>query len=50
MQIRERIARITAERTGQSAEKVEKDMDRDYFLSAEEAVQYGIVDKIIQRL
>ncbi|MNV76987.1 ATP-dependent Clp protease proteolytic subunit [compost metagenome] len=50
VQIRERIARITAERTGQSAEKVEKDMDRDYFMSAEEAVQYGIVDKIIQRL
>ncbi|MBY9080237.1 ATP-dependent Clp protease proteolytic subunit [Paenibacillus sp. HN-1] len=50
VQIRERIVRITAERTGQPAEKVEKDMDRDYFMSAEEAVQYGIVDKVIQRL
>lgn len=50
LQIREKVVRITAERTGQPAEKVEKDMDRDYFLSSEEALEYGIIDKIITKL
>ncbi|OBR64257.1 ATP-dependent Clp endopeptidase, proteolytic subunit ClpP [Paenibacillus oryzae] len=44
---REKLNRITAERTGQPLERVERDMDRDYFMSAEEAVAYGIVDKVI---
>ncbi len=44
---RARSVEITAERTGQSADKVEKDMDRDYFMSAQEAMAYGIVDKVI---
>lgn len=47
LQIREKIVRITAERTGQPPEKIEKDMDRDYFMSAEEAQAYGIIDKVI---
>lgn len=45
--IREKLNRITVERTGQSLEKVEKDMDRDYFMSAEEALEYGIIDQVI---
>lgn len=45
---RERLNRITAERTGQSLERIEKDMDRDYFMSAQEALTYGIVDQVIQ--
>ncbi|RXZ79215.1 ATP-dependent Clp endopeptidase proteolytic subunit ClpP [Paenibacillaceae bacterium] len=50
LQIREKTVRITAERTGQSIEKVEKDMDRDYFMSAEEALEYGVIDRIITSL
>lgn len=44
---RERLNQITSERTGQPLEKVERDMDRDYFMSAEEALAYGIIDKVI---
>jgi ATP-dependent Clp protease protease subunit len=43
-------ARILAENCGQSYEKVLKDFDRDYWMDATEAVQYGIVDKISDRL
>lgn len=50
LQLRSKVVNITAERTGQSAEKVEKDMDRDYFMTAEEALEYGIIDKIITRI
>lgn len=50
LRIRETLNRITAERTGQPLERVEKDMDRDYFMSSEEAVAYGIVDKVVHRL
>lgn len=49
LNIRERLNRITADRTGQPLERVEKDMDRDTFMSAEEAVAYGIVDSVIER-
>ncbi|MFK7693932.1 ATP-dependent Clp endopeptidase proteolytic subunit ClpP [Paenibacillus sp. HJGM_3] len=48
--IRERLNRITAERTGQPLEKVAMDMDRDYFMSAEEAKAYGIIDEVIVTL
>lgn len=50
LKAREILVRITAERTGQSAEKVQQDMERDYFMSAEEAVEYGIIDKVITNL
>ena len=39
--------RITAERTGQPLEKVEKDTERDYFMSAEEAKTYGLIDLVV---
>ena len=45
---RERINRVLAEKCGQPFEKVEKDTDRDYFLTAEESVLYGLVDRICQ--
>jgi ATP-dependent Clp protease protease subunit len=38
---------ITAQHTGQPLEKVSKDMERDYFMTAEEAKQYGIIDRVI---
>ncbi|MCC3371626.1 ATP-dependent Clp protease proteolytic subunit [Cohnella sp. REN36] len=50
LDIRSRLNRITAERTGQPLERVERDMDRDYFMSGLEAVEYGIVDKVITSL
>ncbi|MFP6816041.1 MAG: ATP-dependent Clp protease proteolytic subunit [Pseudomonadales bacterium] len=47
---RERINSIIAEQTGQPLERVEKDTDRDYWMSAEESVDYGIVGKIINNI
>ncbi len=43
---RERLNKILAKATGQTFEKVEKDVDRDYFMSADEAKKYGIVDQV----
>ncbi|MEF2968951.1 ATP-dependent Clp endopeptidase proteolytic subunit ClpP [Paenibacillus sp. M1] len=45
---RENLNRIAAERTGQPIERIAKDMDRDYFMSPEEAKAYGIIDQVIQ--
>lgn len=44
---KERINQILAKHTGQSIDKIEKDADRDFFMNAEEAKNYGIVDKIL---
>ena len=48
LKIRDRLNQILAQHTGQPLNKIEKDTDRDYFMSAEEAKKYGIVDKIIK--
>jgi ATP-dependent Clp protease, protease subunit len=50
LKTREKLAQIISERTGQSVERVEKDMERDYFMSAEEAKEYGIIDDIVTKL
>ena len=47
LRMRDRIEEILAKHTGQSLEKIKKDTDRDYFLSAEEAKTYGLVDEVI---
>jgi len=47
LKMRDRLNRILAERTGQPLERIERDTDRDNFLSAEEALKYGLIDKII---
>ena len=47
--IKKRLIEIFAERTGKSIEQVEKDMDRDNRMSAEEAREYGIVDEVIDK-
>jgi ATP-dependent Clp protease protease subunit len=47
LKTKEKLNGILAKNTGQKIAKVEKDSDRDYFMSAEEAVKYGIVDKMI---
>jgi len=46
LDIRKRLNGILAERTGQPIERIERDTDRDNFMSAEDAVSYGIIDKI----
>lgn len=50
LNIRAKLNGIASERTGQPLERIEKDMDRDYFMSSEEALQYGIIDKVITSL
>ncbi|PFA63218.1 ATP-dependent Clp endopeptidase, proteolytic subunit ClpP [Bacillus sp. AFS015802] len=49
LKLREHINKIIAEKTGQSVEKVAFDTDRDYFMSAYEAKEYGIIDEIIEK-
>ena len=45
--VKRRMEEIIAEHSGQSLERVSSDMERDYFLTAEEAKEYGIIDKVI---
>ncbi|MCL2382315.1 MAG: ATP-dependent Clp protease proteolytic subunit [Treponema sp.] len=45
--LREKINRLIAEETGVSAGQVEKDTDRDYWMSADEAVKYGLISRVI---
>lgn len=45
--LRERLNAILAEKTGQSVEQIAKDTERDNFMSADEAVTYGIIDKVL---
>lgn len=47
LKMKSKLNDILAKHTGQKVSKVEKDTDRDYFMSAEEAVKYGIVDRVI---
>ena len=49
LKIKEKMNRILAERTGQSFEKVEQDTDRDFYLTAEEAKVYGVIDEVIKQ-
>jgi ATP-dependent Clp protease protease subunit len=47
LSIRERLNNILADHTGQPIEKIQQDTDRDNFLSATDAVSYGLIDKIL---
>ena len=47
LRLRERLNELLVKHTGQSLEKIQKDTDRDYFMSADEAKEYGIVDEVI---
>ncbi len=47
LRMKQRLNEILQRHTGQTLEKIEKDTDRDYFLSAEQAVEYGLVDKVV---
>lgn len=50
LKMRDKLNHILADRTGQTLSRIEKDTDRDYFMSAEEAKEYGLIDKVIQRV
>ncbi|RUO61568.1 ATP-dependent Clp endopeptidase proteolytic subunit ClpP [Pseudidiomarina marina] len=47
LDIKDKLNRMLAENTGKDLEQVAKDTDRDYFMSSEEAVNYGLVDKVL---
>jgi ATP-dependent Clp protease protease subunit len=49
LKIRERLNKIMAKHTGQSVERIERDMERDHFLEAEAAVEYGLVDSVLSK-
>lgn len=48
LRIRDQLNLIMADHTGQPVEKIKKDTDRDYFMSAQEAKDYGLIDKVIE--
>jgi len=47
MRMKDRLNRILAERTGQTLERIQADTERDYFMSAEEAKEYGLIDEVM---
>ena len=49
LRTRDTLNKILAERTGKSLEVIEKDTDRDNFLTAQEALEYGLIDKVIEK-
>ena len=49
LKTREQLNRILAERTGQPLEKIERDTERDYYLSATESKDYGLIDQVIDK-
>jgi ATP-dependent Clp protease protease subunit len=49
LKTREQLNRILADKTGQPIEKIERDTERDYYLSADEAKEYGLVDEVIAK-
>jgi len=48
LKLKDRLNKIIHQHTGQPLKKIENDTDRDYYLTAEEALQYGLIDKIIK--
>jgi len=48
IKMKEKLNQILVERTGQPLKKIEKDTDRDFYLSAEEAKKYGLIDEVIK--
>ncbi len=49
LKTKQRLNEILAKHSGQKVERVEKDSDRDYYMSAEEAKKYGLIDKIVEK-
>jgi ATP-dependent Clp protease protease subunit len=49
LRLKKELNKILAENTGQSIRKIERDTERDFFMSAEEAVKYGLIDKVLTK-
>jgi len=49
LKTREQLNKILADRSGQSLEKIQNDTERDYYMSAEEAATYGLIDKVLEK-
>jgi ATP-dependent Clp protease, protease subunit len=49
LRMRRKLNELLAEHTGQSFKKIEKDADRDFFMSADEAVEYGLIDEVVSK-
>ncbi|MEO1927115.1 MAG: ATP-dependent Clp endopeptidase proteolytic subunit ClpP [Nautiliaceae bacterium] len=49
LRMKKELNKILAENTGQSVKKIEKDTERDFFMSAEEALKYGLIDKVLKK-
>jgi len=47
--LKDTLNEILAEKTGKTAKRIEKDTERDYFMSAKEAVEYGLIDKVLTK-
>jgi ATP-dependent Clp protease, protease subunit len=50
LKLKKRMSKLISKHTGQPIERVEKDSDRDYFMSADEAKKYGVVDEVVESL
>ncbi|HEX7902217.1 MAG TPA: ATP-dependent Clp protease proteolytic subunit [Planctomycetota bacterium] len=50
LKLKKRMGKLISKHTGQPVERVEKDSDRDYFMSADEAKKYGVVDEVVESL
>ena len=48
LRMRSNLNRILSENTGQSIAKIEQDVDRDNFMTADEAAEYGLIDKVLE--
>ena len=49
LRTKDQMNRILAERTGQPLEKIQRDTERDYFLTADESKDYGLIDEVISK-
>jgi len=49
LETRDRLNKILARHTGQSVERIKDDTDRDRFMAADEALSYGIIDKVLEK-
>ncbi|MCL9663482.1 ATP-dependent Clp endopeptidase proteolytic subunit ClpP [Paenibacillus hunanensis] len=49
LKMRDKLNKILADRTGQPLDRIERDTDRDYFMTAAEAADYGLIDKVIEK-
>ena len=50
LEVKEMLAKIMAKNTGQKLAKVKFDMERDYWMTPDEAVKYGLIDKVLTKL